>query len=318
MRQLVLTLASLALAAVGVAFDPGDDASAGEPPKVMIFGDSMAIGLFNYMNGNPDYAGYELIDSADGACNIGRGLILTYSRQVITSGVCDDWQTRWPQEIAQQDPDVAILITGGWDITDRYKQQPSQCSPGPWCPPPPFRISQEKGDERYAKKLELAIQTLGAGGAHVIVASEPYVNPKRPTPESGPIQNVHWEPYPDTKPGPTAAWPDGWKRPTKGASYISSRIKIDALIAQQDAVISNEFPGNPKVERFSFLDPLSPNGNQYARKICPPPYAPGDSPCSVEVVLVRASDGYHLQPAGNQIVADELDARLREILELPV
>lgn len=318
-----------AVALLGAAIVPvatGGPAAAGSRPTVLVLGDSMAIGLVNYMKGSttPAYdADYRLINKSDGACNIGRGTLLTYRRTAIPSGACDDWKTRWPGYINQYDPDVVVLITGGWEITDRWSTPPTSCNPGPLCPVPNQRISQAKGNQNYYRKLRDAIGLLRAGGAKVVVVSEPYVNPLEPTPNEESqlppeFHNIHWEPYPDTPPGPSAEWPAGWREPTTGATYISSRVKVNALVAQQELVKQQEYGDIKKVSVFSFLDLLSPGGNSYATDVCAPVSAPPTTACPPEdLVPIRAADGYHLTPGGNQIVADAFDARLRKLLKLP-
>ena len=109
MRRALLVIAAAAL--LGAAIVPvatGGPAAAGSRPTVLVLGDSMAIGLVDYMKASA--AGYDddyrLIKKADGACNIGRGTLLTYTQQAIPSGACDDWKTRWPGYVNQYDPDV--------------------------------------------------------------------------------------------------------------------------------------------------------------------------------------------------------------------
>lgn len=330
MRRALLVAIAACLLGAALAPIAADEQPAGAGgsgrPKVLILGDSMAIGLIEFMKGSttPDYdADYRLIDKSDGACNIGRGTLLTYVQTAIPSGACDDWKTRWPGYITQYDPEVVVVITGGWDITDRWSTPPTSCNPGPLCPVPNQRISQAKGNQNYYRKLRDAIGLLRAGGAKVVVVSEPYVNPLEPTPnDESPLppayHNIHWEPYPDTAPGPSPEWPAGWRPPTTGATYISSRIKVNALVAQQELVKAQEYGDVKKVSVFSFLDLLSPGGNSYADEICEPVTVPPTTACAPEdKVLVRFTDGYHLMPAGNQIVADAFDARLRKLLKLP-
>jgi hypothetical protein len=316
-RALLVTLAAAIGLAALVPLSSGSPAAAGTSarPKVLFVGDSMGVGLAKFMKANavPDYdADYQIINKADGACNIGIGTILAYTGIAIPSGLCADWQTYWPQLIAQKDPDVVVLVTGGWEQPDRWAKAPT-CNPN--CPIPKFRLTQAKGNQRYYKKLTEAVNVLRAGGARVVVVSEPYVDAPVPLPEPTPdlpsvYWNLLWEPYPATPPA-------AWEPPTPGVSYISGKLKVEALVALQQAVKANEFATVKKVSVFSFLTPLSPGGSTFADSICPPPYQPGHTPCPVALVDVRKDDGYHLTDAGNKIIADLFNVRLRQLLKLP-
>ncbi len=315
---LVLTALSLAAGALVVAPTP---ASAGDPPKLMIFGDSMAKSLAKYLDAN--YPGYEVIDETRGACHLSKGVVLGYNRYLYGDNTaCWDWTTAWPAAVARDDPDVVIVLTGGWEMPARWGESPpAECSPGPYCPKPKFLLTTPKGNERYRSKLEQAITKVGALGAEVVVVTEPYHKPPGPRPEVGPngeplpryAKYVYWEPYQANPPGPTNQWPKGWRNPMKDGStpYISGRLKTQHLVAIAHQVVTAM--ADPNVHIFDLGTYLNKTSDAYTKRVCPPPGPPDPSSCANPVVA-READGSHLTEAGNQIVSGPLNTFILGLL----
>jgi hypothetical protein len=307
MRRLVPSLAALALVAGGFALTPANGASAGGPPPRIVFvGDSMGKQLYGTIFW--EYIGeYVPIDQTKGACTLSRGTILGYNRDLYggPGTNCHDWPAAFGQPVANADPDVIVLVVGGWDRPDRWgKTLPVPCSPGPWCPAPKFRITQPKGDARFLKNLTRAVETLRQHGVPVIVATEPYSKPK--TPNQGTPKNAYWEPYDATPPGPTEAWPKGWRSPMKDGStpYISGRTKSERIIQLADQMKATSFAGDPDVVRFSMNPLLSVNG-EYVARICPFPGPLVACPAQ-DRVRSRLEDGAHLAKEAEYYVLAEL------------
>lgn len=307
-RRLGILLAALALVATGVALAPGDDASAGGgEPRILFVGDSMGKQLAATMQVYPQYQGYTAIDRTKGACTLSRGIMLGYNRDLYGGAGtnCADWPNEFAQYVAQDDPDVIVLVVGGWDRPDRWgKSLPVRCDPGPWCPAPKFRITEPMGDARFLKSLERAVDVLHATGVPVIVATEPYSNPKQPN--QGTPKNAYWEPYPSTPPGPSAKWPKGWRSPMRGASYISGRVKSDRIIQLTHQAKNTTFATNPEIHVFD-MNPLLDIGGEFAGKICPwpGPVDPPTCPDSAEVKS-RLDDGAHLSQDAQIYVIEPL------------
>jgi hypothetical protein len=279
---------------------------------VLFVGDSMGKQIAATIQTTPQYfAGYTAIDRTKGACTLSRGIMLGYSRDLFggPGTNCNDWPAEFAQYVQQDDPDVIVLVVGGWDRVDRWgKGLPAPCSPGPWCPPPKFRITQPKGDARFLKNLTRAVEILRTSGVPVIIATEPYSNSKLPN--QGTPKNAYWEPYSPTPPGPTAKWPRGWRNPMKDGStpYISGRAKSDRIYQLVAQAKNTTFPADADVVIFS-MNPLLTVGGEFAGKICPWPGPVDPPPCpKAERVPSRLADGGHLsQPAQIYVIEPLLD-----------
>jgi hypothetical protein len=318
MRRFLLSLAALALVTAGFALTPANGASAGGPePKVLFVGDSMGKQLATTMQLYPQFSGYTAIDRTKGACTLSRGILLGYNRNLYggPGTNCADW----PNEFASYrddptiDADVIVLVVGGWDRIDRWgKSLPVACSPGPWCPAPKFRITEQKGDDRFLKSIERAVEVLHATGIPVIVATQPYSNPKLPN--QGTPKNAYWEPYSLTPPGPTAKWPKGWRSPMRGATYISGRTKSDRIVQLVHQAKNTTFAGDPEIHVFD-MHPILDLGGEFTGKICPWP-GPLDPPgcASSARVKSRLADGAHLSQDAQLYVLDPLTDRVDAIV----
>lgn len=153
------------------------------PLTVAVFGDSIAWTLMRY---RPDTPGVRFIDHTVLGCGITRGGPYRYFGKVSPQPAgCDDWRSTWAQQLAADQPDEVLLLVGRWETMDRVHD-------GQW---------QHLGDASYdaylSTELDAAVQLLGATGAHVVVATEPY-NRRGEQPD-GSL-------YPEDRPDRVARW----------------------------------------------------------------------------------------------------------------
>jgi peptidoglycan/LPS O-acetylase OafA/YrhL len=127
---------------------------------VSVFGDSVGWTLMRYLGPTP---GVTFINHTLVGCGVVRGGPFRYSAE---SGnpkpECETWPSRWAGQVANDRPNVVLLVVGRWETIDRMHD-------GRWTHvgDPPF-------DAYLSGELRQAIQILGAGGARVMVTTEPY------------------------------------------------------------------------------------------------------------------------------------------------
>jgi peptidoglycan/LPS O-acetylase OafA/YrhL len=156
----------------------------GQSVVVDVFGDSVAWTLVNYLPAHPEL---DVRDRTLMGCGISRTAPFRYAGEV-HSGLmptCRDWPRIWQAAVARDDPDVALVLAGRWETMDRVLD-------GRWT-----HVGEPDFDAHLRSELELAIRIAGAGGAHVLLATEPY--------------NRRWEQldgslYPEDEPPRVTAW----------------------------------------------------------------------------------------------------------------
>ena len=156
----------------------------GQPVVVDVFGDSVAWTLVNYL---PGHAELDVRDRTLMGCGISRTAPFRYAGEVRNGlmPACRDWPRTWEAAIARDDPDVAFILVGRWETMDRVLD-------GRWT-----HVGEPAFDAHLRAELELAIRIAGSGGAHVLLATEPY--------------NRRWEQldgslYPEDEPPRVTAW----------------------------------------------------------------------------------------------------------------
>jgi hypothetical protein len=80
---------------------------------------------------------------------------------------CDDWPEYWSEMLADFEPDIVVMLTGGWDLRDRHL-------PG-WKAP--RSIGDEAFDAWMLSELEAAAAMLTSQGARVVWLSTPCSKP---------------------------------------------------------------------------------------------------------------------------------------------
>jgi peptidoglycan/LPS O-acetylase OafA/YrhL len=156
----------------------------GQPVVVDVFGDSVAWTLVNYL---PAHSGLDVRDRTLMGCGISRTAPFRYAGEehARLMPACRDWPRIWQAAVARDDPDVAFILAGRWETMDRVLD-------GRWS-----HVGEPEFDAHLRSELELAIRIAGAGGAHVLLATEPY--------------NRRWEQldgslYPEDEPPRVTAW----------------------------------------------------------------------------------------------------------------
>ena len=159
--------------------------AAGAAPRVLIFGDSAALTLGDgLVKWGPATGKLQVWDAGKLGCPVGRGGAIRYLGQVIQDyGYCD-WTTTLPQEIAQIQPQVIVVMFGTWDVADRLIPGDTQ-----W---------RSIGDPVYDKwlrgQISDAIDTMTAQGATVVWLTHPHIKDglesgaKGPFPEEDPAR----------------------------------------------------------------------------------------------------------------------------------
>ena len=133
----------------------------GRTPVVAVFGDSIAWTLVSALPSNP---ALDVRDRTMLGCGVARSGPYRYFGQLYegVSRDCHDWPRLWRRAIAADDPDVALIVVGRWETMDRMHD-------GRWS-----HVGEAAFDAYLRSELELAIQTAGAHGARVLLATEPY------------------------------------------------------------------------------------------------------------------------------------------------
>ncbi len=127
---------------------------------VSVFGDSIAWTLMHYL---PETPGVDFVDHTVIGCSLVRGGPYKYLGQTLDpKPECDSWPSRWSAQIADDRPDVALLIIGRWETVDRVNE-------GRWT-----HIGDPSFDGYLTEELQRAVQILSATGARLVVATVPY------------------------------------------------------------------------------------------------------------------------------------------------
>lgn len=130
------------------------------PRTVSVFGDSIAATLMQYLPATP---GYHFIDHTVIGCSIVRaGPYRYFGKTLEQKPECDGWPNRWAKQVAQDQPDVAVLMIGRWETVDRVNE-------GRWT-----HIGDPTFDGYLAAELRRALDVLGSTGARVVVTTVPY------------------------------------------------------------------------------------------------------------------------------------------------
>ena len=233
-------LAGVTIAVSGIAAAIPTKAKPKPKIKVLVLGDSVGNGLA--VKGLQNDKRVETVNAASVNCTLADGAnsLQGYKGNVIGSG-CPDWRTAWPPIVQQNQPDVVLVVTGGWEIVDRWFSDAGEGLPS--------TIQVPQFAQSIADTHKEAAALLSATGARVGFTNMQYINP----PEAYPvppgvngISEIWWEPY-----GPDAP-PPNYQPPLPGQPFLSSKTKVDALnkieadLARQRAITVfdlNKFSG---------------------------------------------------------------------------
>jgi peptidoglycan/LPS O-acetylase OafA/YrhL len=179
----------LAASSAGPTRDPAPQPPAhhvrpGEPVVVDVFGDSVAWSLVVYLPSHPEL---DIRDRTSLGCGITNTAPYRYFGQTYPAVMpkCVVWEQRWRQAIAVDNPDIAVVLVGRWETMDRALD-------GRWT-----RLGDPAYDAHLRGRLDRAIEIVGARGAQVLLATEPYNRRgERPDgslfPEDHPSRVTHW------------------------------------------------------------------------------------------------------------------------------
>jgi hypothetical protein len=210
----VASLAGLA-AAPGVA--GAAPAKAKPKIKVLVLGDSVGKGLATKALGKDKRV--DVVDAATVNCTLAGGALESYKDGIVIGQGCEDWRTAWPPLVQQNQPDIVLVWTGGWEIVDRWFGDP----PGVGLP---STILDPAFQQQVANAHREAATLLSTGGAKVAFTTMQYINPPHAYPEPpgvNGISEIWWEAY-----GPDAP-PPGYNPPLPGQPFVGSKTKVDAL-----------------------------------------------------------------------------------------
>lgn len=130
------------------------------PFTVSVFGDSIGWTWMHYL---PPTPGFAFLDHTVIGCSLVRGTPYRYVGQTLEQrSECDGWPIRWARQVAQDQPDVALLIIGRWETVDRVNE-------GQWT-----HIGDPTFDAYLNGELERALTIAGSTGVRVVVATVPY------------------------------------------------------------------------------------------------------------------------------------------------
>jgi len=138
-------------------------AGSGHRLRVLIVGDSLAltvaVGLARYA---PAY-GIDLGGRSHTGCGVAVAVPLSDHGVVGDPfGNCATWPTWWSDDVTQLHPQVIGLVTGFWEVVDRWID-------GRWQ-----HIGEPSFDAYETAQLERAVAILSSGGAKVALFTSPY------------------------------------------------------------------------------------------------------------------------------------------------
>jgi peptidoglycan/LPS O-acetylase OafA/YrhL len=134
----------------------------GSEPRIALFGDSVSWTLGAYL---PPHPGLTVTNEAYQGCGIAR---LPDLQQLGTGGTnypgCDTWDTRWRQGVADDDPDVSVVLLDRWELMSRYLGDGYH------------HVGEPSYDNYLSTELQLAVSIVAAKGAHVVLLTAPYTH----------------------------------------------------------------------------------------------------------------------------------------------
>ena len=136
------------------------------PVRVLVEGDSLASTLAVGLGNEGGKYGYDSYNLGRLGCGIATGSPVRDSRGDVGAPDCDNWPTRQAADVQTYDPDVAVLLTGRWEVLDRVYQ-------GQW-----MHVGEPVYDNYLSGQLDRAINILSAEGAKVLVLTTPCFAPQ--------------------------------------------------------------------------------------------------------------------------------------------
>ena len=301
---------------------------------MLLLGDSVGFGVGCILGHDAEEAGHNCPVQPDfsawngyvGACSVSEGLVLLYNQTAI-EGNCNGpnhYQTFWRDAVDVVTPDVVVIVTGGWEIVNRWDEDnfPSglNCSPTSVlnCPAPDRQMGNDDDTleanaiNNYKTEMANAINLIRSRPSQpkVLLLNMPYVDPDIPEHGGG----IWFESYDATEPA-------NWDSPNAATPYAPSKTKVERLNQAVLDVKATTFGSDPNVEVFDFWTIFSPEvtaGGErvFSMYVCDAdPSLPLDQ-CTdpIDQRVVRLSDRGHLVQAGNALLGETLLPKVREML----
>ncbi|WP_396230953.1 SGNH hydrolase domain-containing protein [Frankia sp. EI5c] len=138
-------------------------AAAGRPLRAIMAGDSLALTLgFSQFSVTAADHGLEIHDAAELGCGVTRAQVrFLGDGRNLPPVTCADWPGRFRQKLAEIKPDLALLLVGRWEVTDQILNGRR------------VHIGEPAFDAYLGRELDLAITTLSANGAKVVLLTAP-------------------------------------------------------------------------------------------------------------------------------------------------
>ncbi|HMF03239.1 MAG TPA: SGNH/GDSL hydrolase family protein [Acidimicrobiia bacterium] len=250
--------------------------------KVLILGDSVGQGLGKEALEQDKRV--EVVNAATVNCTISGGAdsLQSYKDGSVIGSGCPNWRTEWPALVQQNQPDVVLVWTGGWEIVDRWFANPGVGLPS--------TIEQPEFQQQLSQATKDAATLLSATGAKVVFTTMQYINPPHAYPEppgTNGIEEIWWEAY-----GPDAP-PPGYNAPLPGQPFLGSKHKVDDLNK-----IRLDLGRQGAINVYDLNKLVSPKGvftTKYRGK------------------NIRFTDDSHFNAAGYKIVANWLVPKLQKL-----
>ena len=167
--------------------------------KVLILGDSVGQGLGKEALQNDKRL--DVVNAATVNCTISGGAnsLESYKDGAVIGSGCPDWRTEWPALVQQNQPDIVLVWTGGWEIVDRWFDNPGDGLPS--------NIEQPQFQQQLVDAHKEATSLLSTTGAKVVFTTMQYIDPPHAYPEPpgvNGISEIWWEAYGPDAPPPGA------------------------------------------------------------------------------------------------------------------
>lgn len=162
-----------------------------EAPRIAVFGDSTALTLgigLQFLQSQAGTSRYSR-GAAQLGCGIARDGSIRTGEWVHRNQRCKGFDVAWARAIREEQPDIALVLSAGWDIRDR--QLPGESV---------WRSVGEPEFDRYLRdELIAATDTLAKDGSLVVWLTHPAINvhlfdkePDVPYPSSDPARIARW------------------------------------------------------------------------------------------------------------------------------
>jgi len=142
---------------------------AGRAATVLVVGDSVAHNLATGLDAwaKSPANDEKIVNAGQLGCAIARGGSYRFKNDIRFFPDYCEWSSRFPQLVTGHRPEVVVLASGIWEVADRRLAGDDR-----------FRHVGDPGVDRYILSEFLsAIDALGAGGANVVLVTQPHIRP---------------------------------------------------------------------------------------------------------------------------------------------